>query len=162
MQKFSDERCFVMVISDIILISLSNSYIIDSVIDNAEIDIKNCITDFYHDEYPFFAAYEGNVYMITPEARNESNYDCEFLDLPEDGSLRIIWLAQNVKRKILEIIRDLTAHTDEPVVFLAHLQGYQQDKICLDFPSFEHEFEEEKLQFNTGYIISKENQRAAL
>ena len=148
-----------MVISDIILISPSNSNIIDSIIDKAEIDRKNCITDFYNDEYPFFAEYEGNVYMITPEARNESNYGCEFLDLPEDGSLRIIWLAQNVKRRILELIRDLIAHTDESIVFLAHLQGYKQEKVCLDLPSFEHEFEEEKLQFNKGYIISKENQR---
>lgn len=145
-----------MVISDILVISLSNTYSKDYMIDGAEIVKKKRFTDFYADEYPFLSACEGAVYMIAPDARNKSNYDHEFLELPEDGSLRIIWLAQDVKRSVLEIIRDLLIHTDEPVFFLAHLQGYEQEEIFLDLPSFEYEFEKEKLKFNTVYRISKQ------
>ena len=133
-----------MVISDIIVISLSNTYSKDYMIEGAEIVKEKRFTDFFADEYPFLSACEGAVYMIAPDARNESIYDLEFLDLPEDGSLRIIWLVQDVKRSVLEIIRDLLIHADEPVYFLAHLQGYEQGQICLELPSFEYEFEEDE------------------
>ena len=119
-----------MVISDIIVISLSNTYSKDYMIEGAEIVKEKRFTDFFADKYPFLSACEGAVYMIAPDARNESIYDLEFLDLPEDGSLRIIWLVQDVKRSVLEIIRDLLMNL---FIFLPICRDMNRDKYALIF-----------------------------
>lgn len=145
-----------MVVSDIIVFGLSNTYIKEPRIDDAEIIQGKRITDFYYDEYPFLSAYEGVVYQITPYAREEHDYGHEFLDISEDSSMRIIWIKWDLKKKLLGIVLDMLAEAGTPVVFLAHLQGYEQRKVHLNLSAFEKELMNESLVFNTAYVISKD------
>ena len=144
-----------MVISDIIIFGLSNTYSKEHSIEKAEIIQGKRIADFYCDEYPFLSTYEGVVYQIIPCARNQCDYDHEFLDIPEDSSVRIIWIERELRENLLGIISDMLTETGTPVVFLAHLQGYDQLEMPLKFSAFEEKMMNESLLFNTAYVITK-------
>lgn len=144
-----------MVISDIIIMGTPSTHSKEYRIEGAEIIRGKRITDFYWDDYQFLSAYEGDVYQIYPRVRKQYDYDHEFFDLPEDSSLRIIWLERDLKKKLLEMIHDMLTATGAPVVFLVHLQGYEELAMPLNFSTFEKKMMNESLSFNMAYVIAK-------
>lgn len=143
-----------MVISDIIIMGTSSAYSKEYSIKKARIIQGKSITDFYGDDYRFLSAYEGVVYQIYPRAREQYDYDHEFFDLAGDSSLRIIWLERDLKKKILEIIHDMLMTICAPVIFLVHLQGYDESVVHLNSSTFEKKMMDESLTFNTAYVIA--------
>lgn len=149
-----------MVIADINIVCVGQREKSKYIISNAgidcyclDVDKKDCI---YDDKYQKIQNIKGVWYQIYPEARNEGDYNQEFMDLCViDDKVKMIFLDKDIKKKLLDFLELL--YKESPlkcIYFVVDLQGYKENSICISYREFSELIQKEEIYFNTVYYIT--------